>query len=370
MRSKRDRWLAQRAGTRQWLHSDLPIFGQPVDELSGAGSLTFDVKPEQAGLKGADGLPVFDSWGTILHLEQAGQIRWSGLVCDSGWDGPVWSVEAAGVSSYPHEQPFDAVFEAIEMDPADIWRAIWAHLQGYPDGNLGVTISGSTSARVGRPPEQVEFEADGEAVAFEAGPYHLRWWDNPDCGKELQQLADEAPFEWVEESRWNADKSDVVLTIRLADRIGRRADDLRFVQGENLDVVPFDQDGDSYASEVVLLGRGEGKAALRSRVATQVPGRLRRARLVDSTKDVSDQKRLDALARAEHKRRSRRLSTAQVVVRNTSHAPFGTFGPGDEILIQANAEWLGKVGAWQRIVARQRLSPTTMLLDLEPTTEG
>lgn len=363
----RERWLAQRVGSRAWLHSNLPIKAQPVDELNGAGSLGFTVEPEQAGFRTADGLPLFDSWGTLLHLEQGGEIQWSGLVCDSGWDGPRWSVEAAGVTSYPHGMLFDSTYQGIGVDPADVWRLVWAHLQGYPDGNLGVTISGSTSLRVGRPAEDVEFTTGGgEDVAFQAGPYRLDWWDNPDCGKELSTLAEEGPFEFVERPRWNATKTDVVLEVQVADRIGRRATDLRFAQGENLEMVPFDQDGDGYASEVVALGRGEGKAALRARVATQVPGRLRRARLIDTTKDVAQLSRLTSLARAEHKRRSRRLSTAQAVVREHTHAPFGTFGPGDEILVRADAHWLGSVASWQRIVSRQRLSPTKMLLDLEP----
>lgn len=362
------RWIAQRPGTREFLHWDLPIDGEPLDELSGAGSLSFEVAPEQAGLVGADGLPLFGMWGTYLYLEEAGQIRWGGVVIDCGWDGPVWSVECAGFSTYPSGQVFKGTFgDRVGVDPADIVRDIWGHLQGFPDGDMGVRVIGSTSARIGTEPRDVAFTTGaGEDVAFTAGPYRLDWWDNPDCGREIERLSKEAPFEWVEEHAWNADRSDVVHTIRIADRIGRRADDLRFAQGENLDVVPFDQDGDGYASDVTAIGRGEGQGALRSSAAVRVPGRLRRAKLIDSTKDVGSQSRLDALTRSALGARQRELTVNQVVVREHPNAPFGSFGPGDAIRVDADAPWLGEASSWQRVVGRQRLSDTRMLLDLEP----
>jgi hypothetical protein len=401
------RWLAQRPGTRQWLHWDLPIDGEPLDELSGAGALSFTVAPEQAGLLGDDGLPVFGMWGTYLYLEEAGQIRWGGVVIDCGFDGPEWRVEAAGFSTYPHGNVFTGTMgDRVRVDPADLVRDIWAHLQGFPDGDLGVQVVGSTSARLGfdselrrdaaketeeaakkawdaaKKAKQPEAELDRLEAAYEAaktarealddlvketgGSYRLDWWDSPDCGREIERLSKEAPFEWVEEHRWNADKTDVLHTIRIADRLGRRATDLSFQQGINLDVVPFDQDGDEYASEVNAIGRGEGKGALRATAAVRVAGRLRRARLLDTTKDVASKTRLTALTRADLTVRQRALNTSQVVVYEHPNAPFGSFGPGDEIRVDADADWLGRTSVWQRIVGRQRVSDTEMVLDLEP----
>jgi len=345
------RWIAQRP-RGEFMHMDVPIEGEPVDELSGAGALAFTLRPEMIGLEHSDGGLMFEPWATALYLEEAGQIRWGGLVVDGGWDGPAWSVECAGFSTYAWGQPFDGELKEVNVDPADVWRAIWSHLQGYPDGALGIEVVGSTSARVGKDAEE---------------PYELAWFDNPDCGRELERLATEAPFEWIEEHFWtDASKTQIGHRIRIADRIGRRLTDLRFAQDENVDVVPFDQDGEGYASELLGIGRGEGKKALRSRVAVQHPRRLRRARLVDSTKDIGSQARLDAVVRAEHRGRSARLTTAQIIVREHPNAPLGSFAPGDEIRVDADAAWLGWTSTYQRIVSRQRVSATSVLLDLEP----
>lgn len=402
------RWLAQRPRTGVWLHSDLPIDGEPLDELSGAGSLSFTLAPEQVGMVGDDGLPVFGMWGTFLYLEESGQIRWGGVVVDCGWDGPEWAVECAGFSTYPHGQVFHGTFgDRVQVDPADVVRDVWAHLQGFPDGDLGVQVAGSTSARIGHdaelrrdaaktveeaakatwdagkaakdPPDvlarleaaydvaKAAREALDETVKDVGGSYRLDWWDSPDCGKEIERLSKEGPFEWVEEHAWSDEsKTSVIHKIRIADRIGRKVTDLRFAQGENLEVVPFDQDGDQYASDVTAVGRGEGKGSLRSSAAVRVPGRLRRAKVITSTKDVASKSRLDALTRGELRSRQRELTTSQVVVWEHPNAPFGSFGPGDVIRVDADADWLGRVSTWQRIVGRQRVSDTRMVLDLEP----
>ena len=69
--------------------------------------------------------------------------------------------------------------------------------------------------------------------------------------------------------------------IRVADRIGARRTDLRFAVGENVvEATPFLIDGDWVANEVIGVGAGEGKQALRESAAVR-DGRLRRIALLE-----------------------------------------------------------------------------------------
>lgn len=360
------RWIAERLdGT--W-HHDLPIDGAPSDELSGVGALSFTASPVQDGLI-VGGDPIFLPWGTYLYLEEADQIRWGGVVTDTFTVGAELDVDAYGFATYPSGQPFTGtISDQVQVDPVDMIRAIWAHLQGFPDGDMGVQVVGSSSARIGTPLEDVEFETGaGEQVSFEAGPYRLDWFDWKDCGREVEQLVKEGSLEWVEEHAWADEaKTSVTHRILVADRIGRRADDLSFQEGVNLSLVPLEDSGDTYASEITGLGRGEGEGALTSTAAVVRPGRLRRARVLDSTKDIGAKSRLDAIVQAELRVAQRGSVPGDVTVYQHPHAVFETFHPGDEIRVDADADWLGPSSSWHRIVKRVRISDMEQRLTLEP----
>ena len=144
------RVLAQRATTRQWLHMDLPL--TPTTrrwELSASGALSGTVAAQVGGMLAEDGKPLLDEWGTLIYLEADGIIRWGGIVVSSRFTGSAWTVEAAGFAAYPHGVPFGDEWSLAQVDPAKIVADLWAHVQSYPDGDLGVTVTGSTSVRVG-----------------------------------------------------------------------------------------------------------------------------------------------------------------------------------------------------------------------------
>jgi len=360
------RFLAQRATTKEWLHRDLPIDGAPEEALSATGAFQATITPEVLGLNGEDGRPILEPWGTFLYLEEAGEIRWGGLVIDLRFDGPALTVEGAGFMAYLHGLPFTGDLEAIDEDPAEVVRRILQHLQSFPDGDLGLEVVGSTSARIGSEPRDVEFTTgDGEDVAFEAGPYTLHWADTVDCGREVDDLAKEAPFEWREEHRWNADRTDVEHRLVIADRLGAVRRDLRFVQGENVvEVVPVALEGDDFANEVVGLGAGEGPGALRSTAAIR-DGRLRRAKVLER-KDVRSKTRLDA-ATADALRSAGLAHVAtSITVREHPHAPLGALQLGDVIFVQPDLPWLGKTSLTGRIQKIRRTSPTRAEVTLAP----
>jgi len=218
------RYIAQRAITGEFLDMELPLNREELRwDLSGAGSLRGTVTPDVGGLRAPDGRLLLEEWGTIIYAEADGQIRWGGIVVRSGFQGPTWTIEAAGFATYPHGIPYTGTYSKIGVDPADVVAHIWQHVQGYADGNLGVTVAGSkTPVRLGTEPKDVEFTTgSGETVAFESGPYELNWWETPDCGSEIDSLTKETPFDYVEEHSWaSPDGQDVTEAFNLAHDAG------------------------------------------------------------------------------------------------------------------------------------------------------
>lgn len=144
------RILAQRAVTGAWLHTDLPVKRDSLSwALSAPGMFSGTLAPDLGGMLAEDGRPLLDEWSTLLYVEADGVIRWGGIVITSRFAGSAWRVEAAGFSTYPHGIPFGDSWALAEVDPARIVRDLWAHVQSWPDGDLGVTVEGSTPLRIG-----------------------------------------------------------------------------------------------------------------------------------------------------------------------------------------------------------------------------
>ncbi len=359
------RFIAQRATTKEFLELELPLNREELRwDLSGPGSLRGTISPDVGTLRAADGRLLLEEWGTCIYAEADGEIRWGGLVVRSGFEGAKWTVEAAGFTTYPHGIPYGGTYSKIKIDPADVVAHIWQHIQSYADGNLDVTVTGSkTPVRLGEEPRDVEFETgSGEKVGFESGPYELNWWETPDCGSEIDNLAKETPFDYEERHSWDGDA--IKHEVRLGyPRLGRRREDLAFIQGDNVAaVVSPTLDGDDFANEVLGLGAGEGVGALRRTTAVR-DGKLRRP-TVYTAKDVSSVSRMDSLIRAELQRRQQTLEISQVTVRDHPNAPIGSWSLGDDVLIQATIPWLGDVSLWCRITGWSLLSETTATLNL------
>lgn len=186
------RYLAQDALTQRWLEMDLPLTvdaDSPRWELGGAGSLTGVIDGDHPWLRNNDAGRVLAEWGTFLYAELDGEIVWGGIVQSSDYDGPDWRVQAFGFVSYANDTPYTGDYQKlVNVDPGVVWAKLWQHVQGQPDGNLRL---------------QTIAPADlGPNIGTKDEPYELAWWEAKDCGAELQQLADEVPFDYVEEHRW------------------------------------------------------------------------------------------------------------------------------------------------------------------------
>lgn len=343
---------AQDALTREFLESEVPLINVEVTHtLNGPGEISGTFDPEIPRVT----LPTFDAWRTLLHVQQgSSQITQSGIVTPYSFSDVALDVVASGTSSYPHGLPFRGDYVQTDIDPLDVVRFLWSSLQGHANGNLGVTLDPTTSsARIGTADE----------------PYTLSWWDAPDIGREIDSLADETPFDYAESSSWNADQTDVDLHLRLGyPRLGTRRDSLRFAAHENIiEAVPAGDLGDLYASDVLVLGAGEGRDRIQG--WTEALGeRLRRVAVIEDT-SITSRRRAQQRARNELNRRQTLAAFSEITVDLTHpNSRLGSFQVGDDIPVTGEFPWIGTHTIYHRITQfTYALDSDRATLSLVPT---
>lgn len=390
------RWQyhAMRVPSREWLDRDLPLAGVSLGPtLSGPYSLKATISPEFASLIAEDGDLVLAEWGTLLIAEADGLVRGAAIITHTEITGSVLSIEAAGITAHTAGQPYEGVktwggksagTTGSGVDPLDVVREMWAWRQAQPDGDLGVTLGATTTQyRLGAWHGARKLNDDGtlgpinevnDPITFD-GPlpiakptpargkqtywqYTLGWWDKVEIASRTDELARVVPFDYVETAQWtDAAKSDVDLGIRFGHpRIGAKRD-LTFIEGENLAAPPTVKRGsDDYANHVTAIGAGEGSKQLRATVGRR-DGRLRRVRLLEAT-DLRSTASLRALASDTLLRTRHLADITTLAVTNHPSAPVGSYGVGDDILVQTGPSWQ-PTRMWVRITA----------LDLDPVTE-
>jgi hypothetical protein len=347
------RFFAERLqgdGTAVYL-GDIPLTGVTItDALSAPPGLTGKLTPEWATWKLDDDAPLIADWSTAIYAEADDEIRGGGILTnmDYGDDGSL-ALDCVGFSGYPKNMPYTASMYGVQVDPLDMLRHIWDHLQGQADGNLGVVVDPLTSPiRIGTELEQVEFDTVSGPVSFEAGPYKLAWWQTHDLGKEIDDLAEQTPFDWREVNAWR-DDGTIEHRIQLGyPRLGTRRHDLRFAFGENIAVQPSVADeGEDFANEILALGAGEGRDMKRATKANR-DGHVRRVRVV-TDKSLTSASRLNAAADAELRRSQGMLQVTDLQVRDHLNAELGSWSVGDEIFVQGTTGWR-RFDSWCRII--------------------
>lgn len=347
------RFIVQSALTREILSWSLPIRSPRVTTtLSGPGGLTGKLEPAIARDVTSGSNKILEPWGTLLHFEEDGEIRGTYiLVPPSTMDSNTWSIEAEGFSTYPHGIPYDGEYSKIGVDPLDVVREIWRHVQSWPSSNLKVVVgTDTTDVRLGTPAHK-----DDKGNDVKEAPYTLNWWDDKKCGEEINTLAKSTPFEYREISSWNEDKTDVRLEIDVDyPRTGTYREDLRFVEGENILLsVPITEADDWYADVVIGNGAGEGRAKIRVKTPAEFHGvlpRLRRVHIYDNP-NITDKGEMERITRDEVTRRLAVHEIASIVIDGRhKNAPLGSFQVGDDILVQAEVPWVGRTALKHRIV--------------------
>lgn len=203
------------------------------------------------------------------------------------------------------------------------------------------------------------------AMKDDGGAYKLLWWETPDCGSKISELVSSTPVDFTESHDWNDDKSAISHTIQVQyPRAGRRRDDLAFILGDNVTVTPTAKsNGDNYANSVFGLGNGEGEAMIHTTSAIN-DGRLRRVNVM-SKKDTKQLSLLQSQARTTLLQSVSSMSIDQITVRDHPNAVIGSWALGDDIYVQADLPWVGRIGIWHRIVSWSLTTDSTATLKLE-----
>lgn len=456
-----ERFVVERALTKQVLTYEAPNVGWEsiTRKLSAVGTMVLTVPVSVQTMIAADGEELFLEWSSIVSLVDEDQIRFRGIVVNI--DGA--TIEVASMGAYLHGMPFEGdPYYGAKVDPAAVVRMLWAHVQSFPDSDLGITVVGSTPIRTGtystqnktdaiaaynaavkaynresaqlkglrdivaasrraysalvtqrtaasrdltaakkiKPKNQAaidraqtalnaadnakaiqnaviadqqgDVDAQAKVVASakqakdsayatkvaaskqakdDGGAYTLLWWEAPDCGQAVDDLAQRTPFDWVEQHYWSGDQP--ATRIRIAyPRVGRRLDgagDPTFVQGINMSepLVPR-VDGDDFANSVFGVGAGEGVGSIR-RVITRRNGRLRRVAAFQS-KDIKTNTDMESRMRAELNARQNVLAVESVTVRDHPSSPRGSFSLGDDVFLRGRTRYFGDFKLWHRIV--------------------
>lgn len=354
------RYIATRPdgeGGEEVIDWDLPLADPKISNtLSGPDFISGTIQPEVARLKGPDGKPLLDRWGTCIYAEQDGAIRAGGILTDTRYREDALVLDCMGFAGYPSGMPYldDVVFR--DADPADVATHIWEYLQAQRGGNLGViTEFAPTPVRTGsvtgnespqpRNEETGRYEQDNVPKAVELNPD-----STTDLGSVIDELASKSPFDYVESHRWQGET--IRHSIRSAyPMIGRRRSDLRFVEGENVYVVPDSLElSEDYASEVFVMGAGEGSKQPRSRISRSGETRLRRVAVVND-RSITSTPDARARARLELSARSGAPTITDLAVIDHPHAPLGSYGLGDEVLFQSTGSgWQEDLLLWVRVV--------------------
>lgn len=403
------RYIVERIADGEFLELELPITVSGAGrKLNGAGSFSGTLAPDVGGLRFADGTLLIDPYATFIHEEADGVIRGTWLVTRSELEGESWSVEGAGFSAYFSGRPYEGEYRGVRVDPVAVARHVVEHGQSFANADIGVTVRGSSSVRVGSDSEAIqasaqfavnttkkaleqakkaladakaaakanpttanknlvntrkaqvdslnatkkrqddELAAAKKAVQEDDGAWKLLWWDTPDCLDAMQDAIDAAGCEWVEWSGWSADRTKVLKEIRVLPRVGRDQVGLSFIEGDNIiDKVVVEDDSSKYANKIVAIGAGEGRESLRY----TIPGKdSRRSKpVVIDAKHVTKQAVLMRLAQAELKKRMQRFRIDGVRVIDHPNAQFGAFEVGDTITVDAEVGWVGRQRLSRRI---------------------
>lgn len=135
-----------------WLDRDVPATSvETTVVINGAGSIEITVPVDYPTRRGEDGRALISEWDAELIVEDdAGRIIQAGIV-DEIRPGTDWTeVSAGGLSMYPTGMPWEAAPKAYTAAHAvDVLKDVFAHLQSKPNGNVGVSVAGSSKVVMG-----------------------------------------------------------------------------------------------------------------------------------------------------------------------------------------------------------------------------
>lgn len=329
------------------LHPELPLSDVSITTaLNATDELTGSITPFDKAISG-----MLTEWGCCVWAEADGQIRGGGILVHTETVGSALNLEFMGLHGYAYGLPYTDLtsYNGVGIDPLDGYRQIWSHIQSQAGGNIGLTIPDTkTGLKIGVALAQGQFDTVNGPLTYESGPYALNYWDTHDLGKSIDDLAADTPFEFREVHEWSGDT--IVHSMDLAyPRFKNRATSVRFVVGENVILQPtVTKEGDVWASELELLGAGEGRTIVRGYATLPRGARLRRVAVVED-KTIKSFATANTRAYNLLKARVEIGDITTFTVLNHQLAPMGSVLPGDEIFLSLDYDWQEGEGFWVRI---------------------
>lgn len=353
-------------GGESLITSELPLSSaRVVCNLSAPSSMALSIPIHLQHLTGSDGNPVFVPYGSTIYAERNGVIVSGGIVTDIDATGGVLNLQVTGHVGYLQDMPFMGEYGAYNSDPFDLVRYIWAHVQKQPGGNIGLSVDPAKSPRRvgtkgkaafrGRPAIKddkgvIVTPAIPPTAEVKDDPFLLSWYQTSNLLDVFNKLSRAVPFDYAERHFWNGDH--IAHNLDLAyPTMGKQRADMRFVVGENLIIAPkMYQHGSSYASEIMFLGAGEGKAMVRGLASQPTRSRLRRVRVM-SDPGIPSPDLAKSMAQNELKYRTGLPNVTDMEVIDHPNAPIGMFDVGDMIYVQGSNAWFGSADQWVRIAS-------------------
>lgn len=351
MSSDRFRFIVEEAITGKIITRDLVVQSPRIlRALSGPANIQCMVNPKDTSAEGI----FFKPWKHWIHVEKEIQgvrkIWASGLFQPSPTDKKtgVISLEAKGFAGYPKGLPWLENWNPLASDAFEPVHKIWTHLQSYPQGNLGVTVSPAESGIILLP----GYAFDGNIFNLNFFAHFIRAVDKIDCQDYIDKMARDTPFDYLEQSNWNVDKSGIDKSILLGyPNVGVQQDNLAFIQNENvIEMEPKLETEIDWASDVIVDGWWPG-TQYSSTFTNADPTRYRRVVFQDDAR-INSNERAHVWARRQLTRRQTPSYWENIIVDpDHPNAPFGTYDVGDRIWVTGRMPLVGDVRQLHKILA-------------------
>lgn len=351
----RMRFTVIEVNTNKILSSDLVVKDPTLTlNLSSPAKIGFSIDQGQryASSYGID----WKNWGQWiipeLETDQFGKITLGALlVSDNKIDPDTGDlqIDAVGFLGYLKGIPWLENYNPIAVDPAEIIQRIFAHVQSFPNANLGIDVQPSSTGTQMLP----GYGFDGSILSFDFFAIFIRAVDFIDCGDYVYSLARDLPLDLFEEVSWNSDRTEVTKTVRIAYPLGGlQQDNLSFRLGENVINVERAEEMDiEPVSDVIIRGWLPGKV-YSSQLSNADMTRARRV-VMEEDANINSTERSAAWAHRKLTRRNIPRYFSKITIDpNHPNAPFGSWGLGDSIFVEADDfPWTGDIAEWHRITS-------------------
>jgi len=353
MSFSQDRWrfIVEEARTGNILSRDL-VVEKPklLRALSGPANIQFDINYREYSAQGI----FFKPWGHWIHAEKmiAGERKiWaSGLVVPSKVDkkSGVMHLEAQGFSAYMKKMPWLDNWNPLACDAFEPFHKVWTHLQSFADGNLGVQVYPAISGIEMLP----GYAFDGNITNLNFFAEFIRAEDKADCGDFCDALARDIPFDYVEQSAWNADRTAIDKKLFLGyPYAGAQQDNLAFIQNENvIEMDPHLESEMDWASAVIVDGWFPG-TEISSTFENADPTRFRRVVMQDDARLNTDERAAAWARKKLAKRQSPSYWDSIMIDPDHPNAPFGYYDVADRIWVRGFQPFVGDVNQLHKIIA-------------------